>query len=149
MRGTRTGQVGTSSRGVFSWVNTQRDAIEADLRYARAHPFEGSHPTPDSQTPLSESAVPEQRSLTTCDGDNGSPKIHFKILFASGRGREARENETVYNFLGRIKSHHNIEVHSQHTRMRNTFGNPDGWDLLRQRVGRAGAGKLYLSPYVQ
>ena len=138
--GSRDGQEGTGGRSAFSWVNTRRDAIETDLHHARADTYESNRRASNLQTPLSDSAVPAQRSLTAREYESGPPKICFKILLATGRGREARESEVVYHFLERIKSHHNKEVPSQHARMRHAYDSLDNWDLLLQVVDRAGAG---------
>lgn len=138
--GSRDGQEGEGSRSAFSWVNTRRDAIETDLHYARSDAYERNRRASNLQTPLSDSAVPAQRSLIAPQYESGPPKICFKIFFATGRGREARESEVVYHYMERIKSHHNKEVPSPHARMRHAYDSLDNWDLLRQVVGRAGAG---------
>lgn len=138
---TRDVQEGRGNRSELSWVNTQRDAIATDLHYARTALGGSNQRAPNLQPPLSDLTLSAQRSPTTNAYESRPPKICFKILFASGRGIEARGSEIVYNFLERIKSHHNTEVPSQHARMRHAYDSLDNWDLLSQTVGRAGAGK--------
>ncbi len=146
VRGVRDGQEGKGSGSALSWVNTRRDAIETDLLFARVDPFEGYQRDSDLQTLL---AVPTQRPLTAHEYESRPPKICFKILLATGRGRDARGNETIYHFLERIKSHHNVEVPTQHARMSHAFCSRDNWDLQNQIVGRVGAGKLHPFPHFQ
>ncbi|KAF7504954.1 hypothetical protein GJ744_001535 [Endocarpon pusillum] len=143
--GSRDGQDGNGSRSAFSLVNTRRDAIETDLHYARADACESNRRASNLQTPLSNLAVPAQRSLTAREYESRPSKICFKTLFATRRGREARESEVVDHYLERIRSHHNNEVPSQHARMRHAYDSLDNWDLLPQMVEQAGAEVLALN----